>query len=56
LLPEDEIRELTVKIINQAVPCNGFIIGITEDVPKERAMNNYAAIMDGIDSWTGRTN
>ena len=39
----------TIKLIEEAMPGNGFIIGITEDVPEERWKENFLAIMDGID-------
>jgi hypothetical protein len=51
LLTSDEIRELTVRIIDEAAPCKGFIIGITEDIPQEYCIRNYTAIMDGIDDY-----
>jgi hypothetical protein len=45
----DVVRERTRQIIEEAMPCDGFIIGITEDVPEERWRGNFTAIMDGID-------
>lgn len=51
LLSPEEISELTVKMIKEAEPCNGFIIGITEDIPREYSMRNYYAIMNGIDNY-----
>ncbi|MDD3927321.1 MAG: hypothetical protein PHT33_11755 [bacterium] len=53
LRPVDEVRSATVGLIEEAAPCNGFIIGITEDVPEERWRGNYIAIMDGIDGAAG---
>lgn len=48
------VREKTRQLIAEAVPCDGFIIGITEDVPEERWRVNFAAIMDGIDDCLPR--
>ena len=49
LLPPDEIRRLTINLIKEAGRLEGFLIGITEDVPADRWAINYSAIMDGID-------
>ena len=49
LKPADEVRKATFKLIQEAAPCDGFVIGITEDVPEERWQGNLSAIMDGID-------
>jgi hypothetical protein len=45
-----QVREDTIRLIKEASPGNGFIIGITEDVPEERWQQNYLAIMDGTES------
>ena len=52
LLPE-EIRKKTVQLIEEAEPGNGFIIGITETVPADRILQNFKAILDGIDEYEG---
>ena len=51
LLPCDEIRSRTVDLMRQASPGNGFMIGITEDVPDDRWQKNFMAIMDGIEEF-----
>jgi len=51
LEPLDMVRSRTGKLIEDTYPGNGFIIGITEDVPEERMLQNYAAIMDGIEEY-----
>jgi len=51
LLPPEEIKRRTIRLIEEAEPGNGFIIGITETVPPERILQNYGAIMDGIDEY-----
>ena len=45
----NDVFKDTIKLIEEAKPGNGFIIGITEDVPEERWKDNFLAIMDGID-------
>jgi hypothetical protein len=46
----EEIRNITIKLIEDAAPGKNFIIGITETVPEDRWQMNFSAIMDGIDS------
>ena len=48
---EDKIKELTKQIIEEAEPVNGFLIGITEDVPEYRWQENFTLIMDAIDEY-----
>lgn len=50
LHPIEEVHRDTVRLIEEAAPGNGFIIGITEDVPEERWQKNFTAIMDAIDN------
>ena len=40
-----------MRLISEAEPGNGFIIGITEDVPSDRLQGNMLAIMDGIEQF-----
>lgn len=47
----EEVTAITVKLIKEAEPCHGFIIGITEDVPEERWQTNFKAIMNGIEMY-----
>lgn len=49
LLPEPEVKQRTHQLIEEAAPGNGFIIGVTEDVPEDRWAGNYSAILDAID-------
>ena len=44
-----DVYNNTIRLIEEASPGNGFIIGITEDVPEELWQKNFVAIMDGID-------
>lgn len=50
LHPIEEVYSDTVRLIGEAAPGNGFIIGITEDVPEDRWQKNYSSIMDAIDN------
>lgn len=47
----DAVQERTVDMIRQAGSGEGFVIGITEDVPADRWQQNFTAIMDGIDAF-----
>ncbi len=49
LEPLDKIKPLTMELIEEAHPGDGFIIGITEDVPEERFLPNLTAIMEGVE-------
>ncbi len=49
LRPEREVYERTLRLIEEAEPGNGFLIGITEDVPEDRWIGNCQAILDAID-------
>ena len=54
LLPTEEIVKKTTQLVEEAEPGNGFIIGITETVPADRLLQNFKAIMDGIDEYANR--
>ena len=49
-MPYEKLVERTIGMIDQAAPGNGFIIGITEDVPPDRWQTVYRAIMAGIEA------
>ncbi|GAA0179561.1 hypothetical protein SH2C18_24070 [Clostridium sediminicola] len=48
LYSQEDIYNSTLKLIEEAGSKNGFIIGITEDVPEERWQQNFTTIMDAI--------
>jgi len=50
LHPVEEVYHDTVRLMEEAAPGNGLIIGITEDVPEERWQKNFTTIMDAIDN------
>jgi len=50
LKPIELVRENTIQLIEEAMPGNGFIIGITETVPEDRWQSNFSAIMDAIEN------
>ncbi len=54
LRSEAEIERVTVELCQQAEPGDGFLIGITEDLPAQREDGNYRAILDGIDRYEAR--
>ena len=54
LHPAASIKSETLQLVEEAAPGNGFIIGITEDVPEDRWRVNYAAIMDAIEEYSER--
>ncbi len=47
----EEIEKVTVELCRAAEPAYGFLIGITENLPKGREDENYRAILDGIDRY-----
>ena len=47
----EAIENVTVELCEAVEPANGFLIGITEDLPKGREDENYGAILDGIDRY-----
>ncbi|MBN2449464.1 MAG: hypothetical protein JXR77_03690 [Lentisphaeria bacterium] len=51
----EAIRKVTVELLRAAHPGDGFLIGITENLPAGREDTNYTAIMDGIDRYEGET-
>lgn len=48
---EAEVERVTVELCNAVDPADGFIIGITENLPEGREDGNYRAILDGIDRY-----
>ena len=51
LRPEEGIAEATRDLMAQAEPLDGFMIGITEDVPPHRVDGNYRAIMRAMEDY-----
>lgn len=51
LRSEAEVEQITVELCEAAEPGDGFLIGITEDLPANREDGNYRAILDGIDRY-----
>lgn len=51
LNPPEVVKQKTIELIEEAAPGNGFIIGITEDVPEDRWQDNFKAIIDGVDEY-----
>lgn len=51
LRSEQEVEDVTVELLEAVDPADGFIIGITENLPEGRTDGNYRAILDGIDRY-----
>lgn len=51
LQPESAIEQVTVNLLEDVAPGDGFLLGITEDLPEGREDGNYRAILDGIDRY-----
>ena len=51
LFPPDEIEALTREILRQAAPGNGFLVGVTENIPGERWMESMAAIGRAVNAY-----
>jgi len=51
LRSEPEIERVTVELLEAVDPADGFLIGITENLPANREDGNYRAILDGIDRY-----
>ena len=49
LEPVEQVKAKTKQILSEAAPGNGFLIGITEDVPRDRWQRNFIAIMEAIE-------
>lgn len=48
LVPDDEVEQTTVDLLNQLDSVDGILMGITEDMPPERWQASCWAIMDGL--------
>ena len=51
LLDADSVYQKTKLLLDEASPCNGFIIGITEDIPEDRWQRNFKTIMNAIEDY-----
>ena len=51
LRSEEEVEQVAIELCEAADPGDGFLIGITEDLPENREDGNYRAILDGIDQY-----
>ena len=50
LRPDKEIEQFTINMLNELPSTRGVIMGITEDIPKNRWQASCNAIMNGIDT------
>jgi hypothetical protein len=51
LADADNIRRTTLDLLHQAGDRKGFLLGVTEDVPPDRAKESFNAILDGIQAY-----
>ena len=49
LRPDPEVERVTLDLVEQAGAVDGFIVGITEDMPPNRWAQSCRAILDGLD-------
>src|SRR5690606_10562187 len=54
LRDDDQVRQRTAALIDEAGRAEGLLIGITEDIPARRWQGSCRAIMDGIDDHVRR--
>ncbi|MFA6929269.1 MAG: hypothetical protein WCT05_03000 [Lentisphaeria bacterium] len=48
LLPDHEVRNKAIDLLDELNSIDGIIMGITEDIPESRWQNSCRAIMDGL--------
>ena len=48
--PED-IRDMTIQLLREAAPGNGFVIGVTENVPRSVGTRSLSVIADTINKY-----
>jgi hypothetical protein len=51
---EDAIREATLEIVRQAGDRKGFLMGVTEDIPREHIARSVSVILDTLRECAGR--
>jgi hypothetical protein len=51
---EDTIREATLEILRQAGDRKGFLMGVTEDIPREHIERSVSVILDTLKECRGR--
>jgi hypothetical protein len=50
LQPEETIRQTTLEIVRQAGDRRGFLMGVTEDIPREHIMRSVSVILETLQS------
>lgn len=48
---EETIRDTTIRLLREAVPGDGFVIGVTENIPKSVGIRSLSAIADTINDY-----
>ena len=52
--PEEQIRQVTNVILEQAGDREGFLMGITEDVPRAHLLRSLSIVLDVVNERGGR--
>lgn len=50
LQPEETIRQVTLEIVRQAGDRKGFLMGVTEDIPREHIERSISVILETLES------
>ena len=50
LQPEETIRQTTINIVEQAGDRKGFLMGVTEDIPREHIVRSVSVILQTLQS------
>ena len=51
LEPRERVYSKTIELLEEAAPSNNFILGIHENIPEYKTMENLEAIMDAIEDF-----
>ena len=47
----EEIRDTTIQLLREAAPGNGFVIGVTENVPRSVGTRSLEVIMETVNEY-----
>ena len=51
LAEPEEIKAMTLQLLREAAPGNGFIVGVTENVPESVGTRSLAVILDAVNEY-----
>jgi len=49
LKSDDQVRQITLDLLDQGGTADGLLVGVTEDVPEDRWQSSCRAILDGLE-------